>query len=141
MSQHVSQADLAAVASVTDAPVQTRVDRTFELPAGLYGLTVACYLGFLGLMSVLFMNGELVLPMVAFVVSIIGGFGLGWKWVAMNPGSDARTLTMGQFASRGIQTLSGRLTAAEASAQVLILPVLLMCWGVAVAVIFAVVGH
>lgn len=141
MSQHVSQADLTAVASVTDAPVQTRVDRTFELPAGLYGLTVACYLGFLGLMSVLFMNGELVLPMVAFVVSIIGGFGLGWKWVAMNPGNDARTLTMGQFASRGIQTLSGRLTAAEASAQVLILPVLLMCWGVAVAVIFAVVGH
>ena len=141
MSQHVSQADLVAVASVTDAPVQTRVDRTFELPAGIYGITVACYLGFLGLMSVLFMNGELALPMVAFVVSIVGGFGLGWKWVAMNPGNDAHTLTMGQFANRGIQTLSGRLTAAEASAQVLILPVLLLCWGVAVAVIFAVVGH
>ena len=141
MSQHVSHAELAAVATVSSAPSQHKVDRSFELPAGLYAITVGCYLGFLGLMSLLFMNGELVLPMAAFVVSIVGGFGLGYKWVAMNPGNSARTLTMGQFANRGIQTLSGRLTAAEAATQVLILPVLLMCWGVAVAVIFAVVGH
>ena len=141
MSEHVSQAALAAVAHLADAPAQTKVNRTFELPAGLYGITVACYLGFLALMSVLFMNAELVLPMAAFVVSIVGGFGLGYKWVAMKPGNDNPTLTMGQFANRGIQTLSGRLTAAEASAQVLILPVLILAWGVAIAVIYAVVGH
>jgi hypothetical protein len=141
MSQHVRQADLTAVATLTDAPVQTKVDRSFELPAGLYLITVGCYLGFLALMSVLFMNSELVLPMAAFVVAIVGGFGLGWKWVAMHPDNGTRTLTMGQFANRGIQTLSGRLTAGEASAQVLILPVLLMAWGVAIAVIYAVVGH
>lgn len=141
MAQHVSQAELAAVAHVAESPVQTKVNRTFELPAGLYGLTVACYLGFLALMSVLFMNGELVLPMVAFVVSIVGGFGLGYKWVAMGPGNDNPTLSMGQFANRGIQTLSGRLTAAEASAQVLMLPVLIFAWGVAIAVIFALVGQ
>jgi len=141
MSQHVSQADLAAKAHVAAAPVQTRVNRSFELPGALYGATVACYLGFLGLMSVLFMNGELVLPMAAFVVSIVGGFGLGYKWVAMKPGNDSPALSMGQFANRGIQTLSGRLTAAEASAQVLILPVLILAWGFAIAVIYAVVGH
>jgi len=141
MSQHVSHAELAAVAHVADAPAQTRCNRSFELPAGLYAVTVACYLGFLGLMSVLFMNGELALPMAAFVISIIGGFGLGYKWVAMKPGNDVPTLTMGQFANRGIQTLSGRLTAAEASAQVLILPVLIVVWGLAIAVIYAFVGH
>jgi hypothetical protein len=141
MSQHASHAELTAVATVSTAPSSHKVDRTFELPAGLYAITVGCYLGFLGLMSVLFMNSELALPMIAFVVSIVGGFGLGYKWVAMNPDNDARTLTMGQFANRGVQTLSGKLTASEASAQVLILPVLLMCWGVAIAVIYAVVGH
>jgi len=141
MSQHVTAAELAAVAHVADAPAQTRCNRTFELPAALYGITVACYLGFLALMSVLFMNAELVLPMAAFVIAIVGGFGLGYKWVAMKPGNDNPTLTLGQFANRGIQTLSGRLTAAEASAQVLILPVLLVAWGVAIAVIYAVVGH
>ncbi|MES2491681.1 MAG: hypothetical protein V4579_00195 [Pseudomonadota bacterium] len=140
MSQHVSQAQLGAAAVVFDAPVQTRVNRSFELPGGLYGLTVACYLGFLGLMSMLFMNGELALPMAAFVVSIIGGFGLGWKWVSMRPDNGSHTLSMGQFTNRGIQTLSGHLTAAEASAQVLILPVLILFWGVAIAVIVAVVG-
>lgn len=141
MSQHISPADLAARAQLAAAPAQTRVNRSFELPAGLYGLTVACYLGFLVLMSALFMNGELALPMAAFVISIVGGFGLGWKWVAMKPGNDSETLTMGQFASRGIQTLSGRLTAAEATVQVLILPVLILAWGVAIAVIYAFVGH
>jgi|KBSSwiStaDraftv2_1062776.scaffolds.fasta_scaffold1154863_1 hypothetical protein len=141
MSQHVTQADLAAVASVSTAPSHHKVDRTFEIPAGVYGLTVACYLGFLALMSVLFMNGELVLPMVVIVFSIVAGFGLCHRWASMKPGNDSHTLTGGQFANRGIQTLSGRLTAAEASAQVLILPVLLMFWGIAVAVIFAVFGH
>ena len=141
MSQHITSAELAAFAHVAVAPAQTKCNRTFELPAALYGLTVACYLGFLALMSVLFMNAELVLPMAAFVISIVGGFGLGYKWVAMKPGNDNPTLTLGQFSNRGIQTLSGRLTAAEASAQVLILPVLILGWGVAIAVIYAVVGH
>ena len=141
MSEHVTQAQLSSVAHVAAAPAQTKVNRTFELPPALYGITVACYLGFLAVTSLLFMNGELVLPMAAFVVSIVGGFGLGYKWVAMNPGNDTPTMTMGQFANRGIQTLSGRLTAAEASAQVLILPVLLFAWGLAIAVIYAVFGH
>lgn len=140
MSEHVSHVQMAAVAHVAGAPAQTHCNRTFELPGGLYALTVACYLGFLGLMSVLFMNGELALPMAAFVIAIIGGFGLGYKWVAMKPGNDVPTLTMGQFANRGIQTLSGPLTAAEATAQVLILPVLIVAWGVAIAVIYAFVG-
>lgn len=141
MSQHVSHADLAAVASVSSAPAQTKVNRTFELPVSLYGITVGCYLGFLALMSVLFMNSELVLPMVVIVFSVIAGFGLCGKWADMKPAKDSFALTSGQFANRGIQTLSGRLTATEASAQVLILPMLLMCWGLAIAVIYAVVGH
>jgi hypothetical protein len=140
MSQHATQTQLAAVAQLSDAPAQTHVNRSFELPAGLYGITIACYLGFLGLMSLLFMNGELVLPMVAFVVAIVGGFGLGWKWVAMRPDNGSPTLSMGQFSNKGIQTLSGHLTASEAATQVLILPVLIVAWGLAIAVIYAVVG-
>lgn len=141
MVQHASQAELNSVAQVSATPALHRVNRSFELPAMLYGITVACYLGFLGLMSLLFMNAELVLPMVAFVVSIVGGFGLGYKWVAMKPDHADQTLTWGQFGHRGIQTLSGRLTAVEASAQVLILPVLLLVWGLVIAVIVAFVAH
>jgi len=141
MVQHASQAELNSVAQVTDSPAHHRVNRSFELPVMLYGVTVACYLGFLVVMSLLFMNAELVLPMAAFVISIVGGFGLGYKWVAMKPDHADGTLTTGQFVNRGIQTLSGRLTAAEASAQVLILPVLLFAWGLIIAVIAAFVPH
>ena len=141
MVQHASQAELSSVAQVSASPVMHRVNRSFELPGMLYGITVACYLGFLGVMSLLFMTAELVLPMAAFVVAIVGGFGLGYKWVTMKPDHAGATLSWGQFANRGIQTLSGRLTAAEASAQVLILPVLLFVWGLVIAVIAACVPH
>jgi hypothetical protein len=137
MSQQISHADLASMAQVSDAPVQTRVNRTFELPPALYIGTLVGYFGFLTIMTVCFMNPELALPMAVFSFSIIAGFGLGFKWVAMNPENAARTLSWGQFANRGVQTLSGRLTAFEASAQVLTLPILIVFWGLCIAVIVA----
>ena len=146
MTQHSTQTELATLATITStpgpAPLSTKltagpINRSFELPPALYAITVGCYLGFLALMSALFMTPELALPMVAFVISILGGFGLCYKWVAMKPDHACGTLTSGQFAHRGIQTLSGRLTATEASVQVLILPVLLMVWGLAIATICA----
>ncbi len=144
MTQHSTQTELATLATITATPTSGAakagpINRSFELPPVLYAITVGCYLGFLGLMSALFMTSELALPMAAFVISILGGFGLCYKWVAMKPDHACGTLTSGQFAHRGIQTLSGRLTATEASVQVLILPVLLMVWGLAIAVIVAVV--
>ncbi|MFM6932880.1 MAG: hypothetical protein ACKOUT_11630, partial [Novosphingobium sp.] len=126
MSQQISHADLAVMAQVSDAPVQTRVNRTFELPPALYIGTLIGYFGFLVIMTVCFMNPELALPMAVFSFSIIAGFGLGFKWVAMNPENAAKTLSWGQFTNRGVQTLSGRLTAFEASAQVLTLPILIV---------------
>lgn len=135
MSQQISHADLASMAQVTDAPVRTKVNRTFELPPALYAGTLIGYFGFLTIMTVCFMNPELAIPMAIFGFVILAGFGLGYKWVAMNPENAAKTLSWGQFANRGVQTLSGRLTAFEASAQVLILPVLIIFWGLCIAVI------
>ncbi|MGE3690177.1 MAG: hypothetical protein AB7F98_02210 [Novosphingobium sp.] len=140
MSQRIASSDLAAVAAVSDAPVRTRVDRTFGLPKGLYVATVGLYLAFLALMTALFHNSELLLPMSVIVGSVIFGFGLAGRWASMKPGNESKPLTWGQFSHRGIQTLSGPLTAFEASVQVLILPVLLMFWGLSIAVIAATVG-
>ena len=137
MAEHVSQQDLARIATITDAPVRTKVDRTFSLPTGLYVATVGSYLGFLAVMSAVLMNPELVLPMVAFVISVVGGFALAAKWVRMQPGNESHPLTFDQFRHRGIDTLTGRLTAKEASVQVLILPVLIFAWGITCAVIIA----
>jgi hypothetical protein len=64
-------------------------------------------------------------------------FGLAGCWTKMKPDNDTAPMSWGQFASRGIDTLSGRLTANEAAVQVLTLPVLILGWGLAVAVIVA----
>ena len=46
---------------------------------------------------------------------------------------------MGEFAVNGIMTHTGRLAARDATIQMLILPVLLVVWGLTVAVIAAIV--
>lgn len=137
MAERITQQDLARIATVTDAPVLTRVDRNFGLPTGLYIGTVALYLGFIGLMATLFLNAELVIPMVVFAGFVAFAFGLAGEWTRMKPDNVTRPLTWSQFQNRGIQTLSGPLTSGEAAVQVLILPVLIMVWGVAIAVIVA----
>lgn len=139
MSQRISGTDLAEVAAVTDQPAKTRVDRNFGLPTGLYAITVGLYVSFLGLMAMLFLNPELLIPMVLFVGFVLFAFGLAGYWAGMNPDNDTKPLSWGQFVSRGIQTLSGPLTAGEASAQVLILPGLIVAWGLAIVVIAAIV--
>ncbi len=138
MSQHISTAELNTVAAVTPAPAMTKVDRNFGLPTGLYAATVGLYLGFIGLMAVLFANPELAIPLVIFAGFIIFGFGLAGFWTRMTPDNPTAPLSWGQFSHRGIQTLSGPLTAGEASAQVLMLPILILFWGVCIAVVVAI---
>ena len=139
MSEHISGAQLDQAANVSAQPVQTKVDRNFGLPGGLYVATVALYVGFIGLMATLFLNPELIIPMVVFVAFIVFAFGVAGFWSKMKPDNEPPPLSWGQFASRGIQTLSGKLTASEAALQVLILPGLIFVWGLAIVVICAVV--
>lgn len=137
MAERITQQDLTRIASVTAAPTRTRVDRNFGLPSGLYAWTVGLYLAFIGLMTLLFSNPELAIPLVIIAGFIAFSFGVASLWTKMSPDNPTSPLSWGQFSSRGIETLSGRLTAGEATAQVLILPVLILVWGLAIAVIVA----
>lgn len=137
MSKHIATPALVDVATVSAEPARTRVDRTFGLPTGLFAATVFCYLAFVGLMGALFANPGLAIPLVIFAGFIIAAFGLAGWWAKMQPENDSKPLTWGQFTHRGVQTGTGPLTAGEASVQVLILPVLILFWGVSIAVIVA----
>lgn len=137
MAEHISQQDLARIAAISDAPVLTKVDRTFGLPTGLYVATVAAYFGFLLVMAAAVMNPGLVIPMAICALFIVAAFGVPTVWARMEPDADGKALTFDQFRRRGIQTLTGHLTASEASVQVLILPVLILAWGIACAAIIA----
>ena len=117
---------------------QAQTDRNFGLPKALYMATVACYLGFLVVVGSAFANPELAIPMAIFVVFIVAGFGVPAIWTRL-AGNTTTPQTMGEFALKGIMTHTGRLAPRDATIQMLILPVLLVVWGVAVAVIAAAV--
>jgi hypothetical protein len=114
-------------------------DRTFELPVRLHVITAALYLGFVAVMGLGFANPEMVIPLAIFGLFIAAFFGVPALWARMNPPTASRALRWSEFRRDGIASWTGRLTARDASVQVLILPVLILCWGIACVVIAAVV--
>ncbi len=142
MSNHIERELVAGKAVVHEALPKGRsheVDRSFELPPIAYGLTAACYFAFLGLMIAAVGNPGLIIPMAICAVFFVGFFGVPSIWVRMHPEDGKKAMTWGQFNQRGISTLTGRLGAGEAMAQVLVLPVLIVCWGLVIAVMVALV--
>ncbi len=143
MVEKLSRETIAAHATLhAEPPMQeerTTVDRTFELPPVLYGITVGCFLGFLLITGLAFANPVLIIPMAIFVFFIVAGFGIPTIWAKLAPETDSKALSWARFQRDGIQTLTGKTTAFQASVQVLILPVLILVWGLAVVTIAAIV--
>ena len=141
MVQKLDRATIARQAIVHDAPPAARrnapLDRSFELPTALYATTVALFLGYIALMAVGFANPEMILPVAIFVLFIVAAFGVPALWVRLQPDNPVRAMTMIRFRENGIETETGHCGAGAASVQVLILPVLLMAWGVAAVTIAA----
>ncbi len=137
----IARGEARVVDHPADAPVRHQVekDRNFGLPTALYGTTIACYLGFLLIVGTAFANPVLAIPMAIIVLLIAAFFGVPAIWTRLRD-NVSEPETLGEFETRGIMTNTGRLTARDATTQVLILPVLLVCWGLAVAVIAAIVA-
>lgn len=110
----------------------------FDLPPVLHGVTVACYFGFLGVLAAAFGGRDMVIPFAIFFLFVAMGFAVPamWAWIAPPKG---RVPGWSDFRYRGIECATGHLSAGAAIGQVLILPVLILLWSVAVAVIAAAV--
>lgn len=117
--------------------VPHQVDRNFELPTVLYGMTALGYFGFLALTGAAFGSRELALPMGIIVAFLIMFFGVNAKWVRMKPDNPGHAKSWDRFLRDGIQIATGPLRAKDAMIQVLLLPVLILAWGVAVVAIAA----
>nr|WP_298926677.1 hypothetical protein [uncultured Erythrobacter sp.] len=123
---------------VTAPRNQVESDRNFELPTSLYAATVGLYLAFIGIMFAGFSAPGLIIPMGIFAVFIIAGFGVPAMWTRLKD-NHSKPMTMGKFKQAGIMTYTGRLSAKDATIQMLILPVLIVLWACTVAVIAALV--
>lgn len=141
VQDHIARGEARIVAQpgIANDTAQPQVDRSFGLPKGLYGATVACYLGFLAIMATAFMNPVLLIPMAIFAFFIVAGFGVPAIFTRLK-GNDSKPLTKGQFELDGIMTNTGRLRPKDATIQVLILPVLIVAWACAILTIVAIVA-
>jgi hypothetical protein len=141
MSIHYPATEFAIVADRVTAPnIRQDVDRTFELPTRLYVATVGLYFAFLAVMAIGFQTREMILPMAIFVIYIVMAFGVPALWVRMKPHHNSEAIQWIDFQEEGIVTHTGPTRAADAKAQVLVLPVLIFFWGAATATIATLVS-
>lgn len=138
MSRHLAR-NLVAERAIIRArlPVAPAVDRSFELPSALYAATAALYFAFLAVMAAGFSAPGLTVPLAICAVFLIAFFAVPIAFARVD--SRSCPLDFGRFRRQGIATLTGRLSAGEAAAQMLVLPVLILLWGFAVVTIAALV--
>lgn len=130
-------ADQFAVVAQPKVAARGEYGRTFDLHPALYALTVGCFLAYLGIMAAAFMDGELAIPMAIFVLFVVAGFGTPALWAKIAPPPPGRPQSWDQFWRQGFECLTGHVTGPAATLQVLILPALILLWGVGVAIIAA----
>ena len=140
MSKHLTRELVAKQATIVVAPRKSHeTDRTFELPKALYGATVALYLGFLAVMAAGLSTPGLIIPMAIFAFFIVAGFSLPAIWTRLAPATRSKQMSMGKLQRYGVSTYTGRVSARDAAVQMLLLPAIVFCWGVAAVTVAAIV--
>ncbi|MFM2410652.1 MAG: hypothetical protein RL481_1480 [Pseudomonadota bacterium] len=141
MSIHYPAAKFADIAERVATPnIRQDVDRSFELPTSLYVATVGLYFAFLAVMAIGFQTREMALVIAICVVYVIMAFGVPAMWVRMKPDHRSRAMDSFDYRENGIVTHTGLTKAKDATAQVLILPILIFFWGAATATISTLVS-
>ena len=143
MAEHLTRQLVAEQAIIHDIPelrLPTTVDRNFELPTGLYVIMAALFFAAAGVMAFGFAAPGMVVPTGIIAVFIVMFFAVPAMWVRMKPENPQRATSWQRFKQEGVMTPYGRSTAGAATVQMLILPVLILFWGIAVVTIAAVVG-
>lgn len=137
MSRRQTREQLLVSQEIVAAPAKRACeDQSFELPTAIYIAMVTMFAGFIGVLSLAFRGGHM-----AVVYGVIFAFIAAFFAVpALFPGqapeeSRSRALSLFDFGHRGIATATGRASAREATILVLLLPALILCFGIAVAII------
>lgn len=140
MAKHQTREIVEQKAVIHEAPPAPHaVDRTFELPTGLYIASAGLYFAFLAILGIGLATPGLIVPMAICVIIVAGFFGTPAAWTRMAPDSRKDSRTWGDFLQGGIDTFTGRLKARDAVVQMLILPVLIVAWAITIVTIAALV--
>jgi hypothetical protein len=143
LSIHYSEVAIKKMAApapdVAQPRLSNRAERTFGLHPALFAATIGAYLAFLAIMAATFMNPNLLIPFAIFVAYIVMAFGVPALWSNVVGRPVGRFQSWAEFRSEGMDIHTGHVTSGAAIAQVLVLPGLIVAWGLAIAVIVALV--
>ncbi len=137
MSIRIPAVEIEQKARIVAAPLKpNRGERVFDIHPAVHFALLGLYLAFAGILMATFMGKDLALPAVIVVVGIISLFLTPGLW-AQVAGDDLRKQTWGEFLREGVDCITGRLTAGQALAQIMVLPALMVGLAFVVAVIKA----
>lgn len=114
-------------------------DQSFELPAGMFVAMALMFAGFVGVLAFSFRANMGVSYGVIFAF-LTAYFAVPAIFPRMARGHRAtKSLDWSSFRENGVQTATGHSTSLEATTLILLLPFLILCFGIAVVTIAALV--
>lgn len=134
--RHIQQ-QLLEHGEVVAAPAQRACrDQSFELPTGIYVAMASMFTGFVAVLSFAFRGGHMAVVYGVIFAFIAAFFVVPAIFPAMARKTGRnRALSWFDFRDRGIATATGHVPAREATILVLLLPFLILCFGIAIATI------
>lgn len=137
--RHIEQAQLVAARELVEGPAQRACeDQSFELPTGVFVAMGLMFAGFVAVLGLAF-SGHMAVSLGVIFVFLAAFFAVPSLFPAMARDASSRALRWQEFLDRGIDTATGRTKAGSATVLVLALPFLILCFGIAVATIAALV--
>ena len=112
-------------------------DHSFEFPPVIFGIMAALFFGFLLITATGFAHPEMLVPMGINFIFLTAFFTVPTIFARAAPGERSRKMTWSKLMEDGIDTATGRTSGGEAVVLMLILPLLIFLWGVAVVAIAA----
>jgi len=123
---------LIARDEIVAAPVARACeDQSFELPGGLYAAMVILFAGFIAVLGLGFSGGHMAVAYGVIFAFLAAFFAIPAMF------QQKQGLSWSMFRYKGVETPSGRTSAAEATVLVLLLPFVVLCFGIAVVTIAA----
>jgi hypothetical protein len=137
MSRRQTRDQLLVGDEIVAAPSQRACeDQTFELPSAIYIAMLTMFVGFIAVLSLEFRGGHMAVVYGVIFVFIAAFFAVPALFPGQTSGENrTKALSLFDFGHRGIATATGRASAREAATLVLLLPFLILCFGIAVATI------
>jgi TctA family transporter len=140
MSRHISHQTLIARNEVATAPAPRACnDHSFELPAAVYGMMAAFFVGFVGVLCLALRNPGLAVPFGIIMALLAAFFTVPALFVQAAPEDEPRSSSWSRFIESGIAIDHGHCSGREAVVLALLLPGFIFLWGIAVATIVSLV--